>query len=84
MNYSYHLFRQEQKRPPPSYVYIGKHTTIIPPDQTVDEFKDFIQDQIDSLTGYESRSIHADDFEVQVYKVIQLQCLPMQSLTVVL
>ena len=56
----------------------------IPPDQTVDEFKDFIQDQIDSLTGYESWSIHADDFEVQVYKVIQLQCLPMQSLTVVL
>jgi len=76
MNSPYHLFKQEQQRPPPFYSYIGKHTTTIPPDQTVGAFKDFVQDQVGSFPEYGPWSAHADDFEVQVYKVIQSQCLP--------
>lgn len=66
------------------HAYIGEYTTTIPPGQTVGWFKDSVRDQIESIPSLESWSEHANDIEVQVYKVVQLQDFLRPFLTAVL
>jgi hypothetical protein len=73
MDSRYHLVRQGQTKSLPSHIYIGEYTyTTTPPYvcQTVDNLKDVVQDQIASLPELESWSEHADDIQIQVYKVV--------------
>lgn len=85
MGSHYQLVVQEQNA---SYKHIGEYDYEYPSCKTTDDLKDVVLERITSGESLpedlKSWGEHADDIQIQVYKVVQSQAPSKPSLTVVL